>query len=81
MCGQWSSVTIKASFSIATGYINYAALFRNRLRNMLATLLLARGTPMILGGDEFGSTQQGNNNGCGQDNEISWADWNYDERG
>jgi isoamylase len=50
-------------------------------RNMLATLLLAQGTPMLLGGDEFGRTQQGNNNGYCQDNEISWVDWNHDERG
>jgi glycogen operon protein len=43
----------------------------NRLRNLLATLLLARGMPLILGGGEFGRTQQGNNNGYYQDNEIS----------
>jgi pullulanase/glycogen debranching enzyme len=73
MCGPWSSVNIKASSSIATGYISYAALFHNRLRNMLATLLLAQGTPMILGGDEFARTQQGNNNGYCQNNEISWG--------
>jgi hypothetical protein len=47
MCGQWSSVNIKASSSIATGYISYAALLHNRLRNLLATLLLERGTPAI----------------------------------
>jgi isoamylase len=50
-------------------------------RNMLAILLLSQGTPMILGGDEFGRTQQGNNNAYCQDNEISWVDWNHDERG
>jgi isoamylase len=44
-------------------------------RNLLATLLLAQGTPMLLGGDEFGRTQQGNNNAYCQDNEISWVDW------
>ena len=44
-------------------------------RNLLATLLLAQGTPMLLGGDEFGRTQQGNNNAYCQDNEISWFDW------
>ena len=44
-------------------------------RNMLATLLLSQGTPMILGGDEFGRTQHGNNNAYCQDNEISWVDW------
>ena len=44
-------------------------------RNLLATLLLSQGTPMLLGGDEFGRTQQGNNNAYCQDNEISWVDW------
>jgi isoamylase len=44
-------------------------------RNFLATLLLAQGTPMLLAGDEFGRTQQGNNNAYCQDNEISWIDW------
>lgn len=44
-------------------------------RNFLATLLLAQGTPMITAGDEFGRTQQGNNNPYCQDNEISWVDW------
>ncbi|MGH7099290.1 MAG: glycogen debranching protein GlgX [Stellaceae bacterium] len=49
-------------------------------RNMLATLILAQGTPMMLGGDEFGRTQQGNNNGYCQDNEVSWVDWNHGAR-
>ncbi|HTI16476.1 MAG TPA: glycogen debranching protein GlgX [Trinickia sp.] len=44
-------------------------------RNLLATLLLSQGTPMLLAGDEFGRTQQGNNNAYCQDNEISWVDW------
>jgi isoamylase len=44
-------------------------------RNMLATLLFSQGTPMIVAGDEFGRTQQGNNNAYCQDNEISWVDW------
>jgi isoamylase len=50
-------------------------LRRRQMRNLLATLLLARGTPMVLAGDEFGRTQQGNNNAYAQDNEISWLDW------
>ena len=49
-------------------------------RNLLATLLLAQGTPMLLGGDEFGRTQRGNNNGYCQDNEISWVNWDHGER-
>ncbi|WP_025597609.1 glycogen debranching protein GlgX [Burkholderia sp. WSM2230] len=44
-------------------------------RNLLATLLLSQGTPMLLAGDEFGRTQKGNNNAYCQDNEISWVDW------
>ena len=49
-------------------------------RNFLATLLLSAGMPMLLGGDELGRTQQGNNNAYCQDNEVSWFDWaNVDE--
>jgi glycogen operon protein len=44
-------------------------------RNLLTTLLLSQGAPMLLGGDEFGRTQHGNNNAWCQDNEISWFDW------
>jgi glycogen operon protein len=51
-----------------------------QMRNMLATLLLAQGTPMLLGGDEFGRTQRGNNNPYSQDNEISWVDWSLATR-
>ena len=49
------------------------ALRERQKRNMLATLLLSQGTPMMLAGDEFGRTQQGNNNAYCQDNEISWS--------
>ena len=45
-------------------------------RNLLGTLFISSGTPMLLGGDEFGRTQGGNNNAYCQDNEISWYDWN-----
>ena len=44
-------------------------------RAMLTTLFISHGTPMLLAGDEFGRTQQGNNNAYCQDNEISWLDW------
>ena len=56
------------------------ALRDRQIRNMLATLLFSRGTPMILAGDEFGRTQGGNNNAYCQDNEISWLNWNFGER-
>jgi len=46
-----------------------------RMKNLMATALLAQGTPMILAGDETGRTQNGNNNAYCQDNEISWTDW------
>jgi len=51
------------------------ALRGKQMRNMLATLLLSQGTPMITAGDEFARTQQGNNNAYCQDNEISWVNW------
>ncbi|MBI1212198.1 MAG: glycogen debranching protein GlgX [Alphaproteobacteria bacterium] len=47
-----------------------------QMRNLLATLLLSQGTPMLLGGDELGHTQEGNNNAYCQDNEKSWLKWN-----
>ncbi len=49
-------------------------------RNFLATLFLSQGVPMIVGGDEIGRTQNGNNNAYCQDNEISWTHWDLDER-
>ena len=51
------------------------ALREQQTRNFLATLLLSQGVPMLLGGDEIGRTQRGNNNAYCQDNEISWFDW------
>jgi len=51
------------------------AVRERQKRNFLATLLFSHGTPMLLAGDEFGRTQQGNNNGYCQDNEISWINW------
>jgi len=51
------------------------ALRARQQRNLLATLLLSQGVPMLLGGDEIGRTQGGNNNAYCQDNEISWFDW------
>jgi glycogen operon protein len=51
------------------------ALRQRQIRNLLSTLLLSQGTPMMLAGDEFARTQQGNNNAYCQDNEISWVDW------
>ena len=53
------------------------ALRARQRRNFLTTLLLSQGIPMILGGDEIGRTQHGNNNGYCQDNEVSWYDWSH----
>ncbi|MEO0998233.1 MAG: glycogen debranching protein GlgX, partial [Pseudomonadota bacterium] len=54
---------------------NVTAIRRRQRLNMLATLLLSHGTPMLLAGDEFGNTQHGNNNAYAQDNETGWVDW------
>ena len=56
------------------------ALRERQVRNFLTTLLVSNGVPMLLAGDEIGRTQRGNNNAYCQDNEISWVDWNLDER-
>jgi isoamylase len=52
-----------------------------QIRNMLSTLLLSQGTPMLLAGDEFGRTQNGNNNAYCQDSDISWVNWEIEEKG
>jgi isoamylase len=57
------------------------ALRAQRSRAMLTTLLLSFGVPMLLGGDELGRTQGGNNNAYCQDNEISWVDWSAVDAG
>ncbi len=51
------------------------ALRNKQIKNFLLTLLISRGVPMLLGGDEFRRTQRGNNNAYCQDNETSWHDW------
>jgi glycogen operon protein len=57
------------------------ALRARQQRNFLATLLLSQGVPMLLGGDEFGRSQQGNNNAWCQDSPLSWLDWaSFDAR-
>ena len=48
---------------------------KGQIKNFLLTLLISRGVPMLLGGDEFRRTQGGNNNAYCQDNETSWYDW------
>src|SRR5262249_1555624 len=53
------------------------ALRRRQQRNFLATLFLSQGGPMLVGGDETGRTQRGNNNAYCQDTELSWFDWEH----
>jgi glycogen operon protein len=55
-------------------------LRERQVRNFLTTLFLSQGVPMLLGGDELGRTQGGNNNAYCQDNEVSWFDWGLDGR-
>ena len=57
-----------------------AELRERQVRNLLATLLVSQGVPMLQAGDEFGRTQRGNNNAYCQDNEISWVDWDLAKR-
>jgi isoamylase len=57
------------------------ALRNRQRRNFVATLVLSQGVPMLLGGDEFGRTQRGNNNAYCQDNEVSWFDWSAVDHG
>ncbi len=58
-----------------TDDIEVMTLRRRQQRNLLVTLLLSQGVPMLLGGDEIGRTQHGNNNAYCQDNELSWYGW------
>src|SRR5690606_14130673 len=56
------------------------ALRERKKRAFLATLFFSQGVPMLLAGDEIGHSQQGNNNGYCQDNELTWLNWNLSER-
>jgi glycogen operon protein len=58
----------------------FRALRQKQIKNFFATLMVSLGTPMILGGDEMGRSQGGNNNAYCQDNEISWYDWSLLEK-
>jgi len=56
------------------------AIRSRQVRNLMATLLVSQGVPMILGGDEFLRTQRGNNNAWCQDNPLGWVDWSLEEK-
>jgi glycogen operon protein len=64
-----------------TGDPQIIARRARRQRNLLATLFLSQGTPMLLAGDEIGNSQGGNNNAYCQDNETGWLDWDRADRG
>ncbi|HEY7890158.1 MAG TPA: glycogen debranching protein GlgX [Steroidobacteraceae bacterium] len=61
-----------------TGDAAIRSLRAQQKRNLMAALLLSQGVPMVLGGDELGHTQLGNNNAYCQDTELSWLDWELD---
>lgn len=61
--------------------VEIAALRRRSHRNLMATMLLSTGTPMITAGDEHGRTQHGNNNAYCQDNDLAYVSWDLDEHG
>ncbi|MDB5650798.1 MAG: glycogen debranching protein, partial [Hyphomicrobiales bacterium] len=62
-----------------TADIQVLALRHRQKRNLIATLMLSMGVPMLLMGDEYARTQGGNNNAYAQDNETSWMDWDVDK--
>ena len=78
--GAWENLSWNCGVEGPTDDPSVMALRERQKRNFLATLLLSQGVPMILGGDEIGRTQGGNNNGYCQDNETSWYNWELDER-
>jgi glycogen operon protein len=62
-----------------TNDLDITTLRARQQRNILATLLLSQGVPMLLAGDEFGQTQHGNNNAYCQDSPLAWLDWNWSD--
>ncbi len=73
--GHDSNFSFNHGFEGDTGDVETQRVRLQQMRNMLTTLLLSLGTPMLLSGDEFGRTQGGNNNAYCQNNEISWNDY------
>ena len=74
-----SNVNHSANFGVE-GPSDDPAIIRKREQaamNMLGTLMLSLGTPMMLAGDEFGNSQSGNNNAYAQDNDITWLNWDW----
>lgn len=74
--GSDSNVSYNHGVEGPTADGNIRDVRRRQMKNMLATLVLSQGVPMLTAGDELGRSQNGNNNAYCQDNEISWIDWN-----
>ncbi len=77
--GSNDEVSFNCGVEGETGNPAILALRARQQRNLLATLLLSQGTPMLLGGDEVGRSQRGNNNAYCHDNRVSWYDWELTE--
>lgn len=75
--GHHSNFSDNAGVEGETDDPKLRAIRTRRQRNMLATLFLSQGTPMLLAGDEFANSQQGNNNAYCQDNDIGWLNWDH----
>jgi glycogen operon protein len=73
--GHQDNLSWNAGLEGPTADPGITALRSTQMRNMLATLLLSQGVPMLQAGDEFARSQQGNNNAYCQDNELSWLAW------
>lgn len=73
--GESNNLSWNCGIEGPTASAAVAALRARQMRNLMATLLLSQGVPMLCAGDEFGRTQQGNNNAYCQDNQVSWIDW------
>lgn len=78
--GEKQNNSINFGIEGPTKNAHVCALRLKQQKNLLATLFLARGVPMLTAGDEFGRTQSGNNNAYCQDNKISWIDWSLLEK-
>ncbi len=73
--GSWNHGIEGPATGATSAGLTVDAARRRSMRNLMGTLLLSTGVPMINAGDEFGRTQQGNNNAYCQDNQVSWFDW------
>jgi isoamylase len=73
--GHQNNLSWNCGIEGPTGDQAVDALRKRQMRNLLATLFLSQGVPMLQAGDEFARTQRGNNNAYCQDNDISWVDW------